>query len=163
MYIYSRFKTPLTPSLLHRALLILAPLRCHFRESVVRSFFFFECLARKWSPWIIYVGLIFVALKTWPCPCSIALVGANNNYLDSHLLVLQNSFSSYSASSFLINFNSMTFPFTILRCSVHLLLCIPCPEKGVCLERSLKLDPALFTRIDIRCVDDIAITLQWPL
>ena len=64
---FMRFRIPLTPSMLHRALLILTPWFCHFRDLFIRSFLFFACLARKWSPsCIVHVDLIFVALTTWP-------------------------------------------------------------------------------------------------
>ena len=43
---------------------------------------------------------------------------ACNNYLDAHLLALQNSFNSYNASSCLNFFSSMTLPFSRLSCSV---------------------------------------------
>ena len=114
--------------MLHRAKLILTPWLCHFQDSVVRSFFFFACLVCKWSSCIVNVDLIFVALTTWPYPCSIALVIACNQYLDAHLLALQNSFSfSYKALSCLINFNSMTLPFpnSVFR-SFFFFACLVC-------------------------------------
>ena len=56
-----------------------------------------------------------------------------NNYLDSHLMALQNFFSSYNASSCLISFTSMTLPFSRLSCSVHLLLCLPACKWSSCI------------------------------
>ena len=85
-------------------------------------------------------------------PCGIALVIACNNYLDAHLLSPQNCFSSYNASSCLINFNSVILPFPRLQLFGLSFLCRPCLQMIILhwLRRSF-----------IRCVDDLTITLQY--
>ena len=69
-----RFRILLVPQVLHRAQFISNQWLFHFQDSVVRTFFFFAYLARKWLSYIVYVDLVLVALMTWPQPCSIAIV-----------------------------------------------------------------------------------------
>ena len=84
---------------------------CHFRNSVVRSFFFFACLACKWSFCIVYVDLIFVALTTWLISLRHRPCNSLQQLFRCTFTRASASFSSCYASSCLINHNSMTLPF----------------------------------------------------